>query len=135
MINLSNLTARTLQPGQALTFDKVTLKTKNGCECFNDQTPTSVKLCARGIYDVSFSANITGAAGAALQLALALGGTPLVDTAMNSAPAVANNLNSVSARKLIENCCCDLDRLSVVNTSAVPVTVAPGSSLVIIRQA
>lgn len=30
MINVSNMTAQVLQPGQAITFDKVTLRTRNG---------------------------------------------------------------------------------------------------------
>lgn len=134
MINMSNVNAQVLQPGQAITFDKVTLKTRNGAECHNQAAPSTVKLCSDGIYDISFSGNITGAAGATLQIAIAAGGYPLVDTAMNATPAAENQLVNVFARKLLHNCCCDLNRISVVNTGSVPVTIAPNSSLVIIRE-
>lgn len=134
MINVSNMTAQVLQPGQAITFDKVTLRTRNGAECHNMAAPRTVKLCSKGIYDISFSGNITGAAAANLQIAIAVGGQPLVDTAMNATPATENQLVNVFARKLLQNCCCDLDRVSVVNTGAVPVTIAPNSSFVIIRE-
>lgn len=135
MIELSNMTAQTLQPGQAITFNRVVLETRNGCECFNQQVPTSVKLCDKGIFDVSFAGNVTGTtADAPLQLAIAVGNTPIVQSAMNSTPSAANALNSVATRILFENCCCDLDRLSVINSGTNPVTIAPNSSFVIIRK-
>lgn len=132
MILLSNATAQTLAPGQALNLKQI-FKSKNGCECFNEQAPASVKLCSKGVYEVSFSGNITGAAAAALQIAIAIGGQPLVETAMNSTPAAANNLNSVSTLTYVRNCCCDLDRLSILNTGTVPVTIAPNSAFAIHR--
>lgn len=130
MIQLSNITAQTLNPGQALSLSQV-FKSKRGCECFNSQSPTSVKLCNNGVYDVTFSGNIAGAAGVPLQIAMALGGQPLIDTAMNSVSAAANNLNNVSTEKLLSICCCDLDRLSIINSGTNPVTIAPNSALVI----
>lgn len=134
MIVLSNLTAQTIQPGQAVTFDKMVLKSGN-CECFNSQLPKTVKLRAQGIYSLGFSGNVASAtAGAAMQLAIAVGGQPLVETAMNSTPSTANVLNNISTETRFRNCCCDMDRLSVVNTGAVPVTLAPNSAFVIDRR-
>lgn len=132
MILLSNATTQTLAPGQALSLKKI-FKSKNGCECFNEQAPASVKLCSKGTYEVSFSGNITGAANAALQIAIAIGGQPLVETAMNASPAVANALQNVSTLTFVRNCCCDLDRLSIVNTGTVPVTIAQNSAFAIHR--
>lgn len=133
MILLSNLTTRTLAPGQALTLDKL-FKTKNGCECFNPQAPTSVKLCSPGTYEVSFSANITNPTGTdTVQLAIAIGGQPLAETYMNSSPAAAGRLNNVAKTTFVRNCCCDLDRISIINTGTVPVAVAPNGSLAIHR--
>lgn len=133
MILLSNATTQVLQPGQALNLKKI-FKSKNGCECFNEQAPASVKLCSKGVYEVSFSANITGAtAGAPVQIAIAIGGQPLVETAMNSVPAAANDLNNVSTLTFLRNCCCDLDRVSIVNTGTNPVTIAQNSALAIHR--
>lgn len=134
MISLSNTTTQTLLPGQALNFDKENLKTKNGCECHNPQAPGSVKLCSKGIYELHFSGNITGSAAAAvLQLSLAIGGQPLVETAMDSVPAAAGDLNNVSTTTYLKACCCDLDRVSVINTGTTPVTIAPNSVLGIHR--
>lgn len=134
MIVLSNLTAQTLAPGQAVTFNNMILKSGN-CECWNKQLPTTVKLKAQGIYSLGFSGNVAVAtAGQAAQLAIAVGGQPLVETAMNSTPSTANALNNISTETRFRNCCCDMDRISVINTGAVPVTLAPNSALVIERK-
>lgn len=136
MIVLSNLTAVTVQPGQAVPFNK--LIQKSGCgECWNPQLPNSVKLKAHGgIYSLGFSGNVTSTtAGAALQLAIAVGGQPLVETAMNSTPATANALNNISTETRFAGCCADLDRVTVINTGTVPVTLAPNSAFVIDRRA
>lgn len=134
MIVLSNLTAQTIQPGQAVTFDKLVLKAGN-CECWNKQLPQSVKLRAQGIYSLGFSGNVTSAtAGDALQLAIAVGGQPLVETTMNSTPSAANAFNNISTETRFRNCCCDMDRLSVINTGTVPVILAPNSAFVIERR-
>lgn len=135
MMVLSNLTAQTLQPGQAVTFDKVILWTGN-CECYSSQLPRSAKLKARGgVYSLGFSGNVASpTAGAAMQLAIAIGGQPLVETAMNSTPSTANVLNNISTETRFGNTCCDADRVSVINTGAVPVILAPNSALVIERR-
>ena len=134
MIVLSNLTAQTIQPGQAVTFDKGILKSGN-CECFNSQIPTSVRLKSNGIYSLGFSGNVSSpTANAAMQLAIAVAGQPLVETAMNSTPSAADALNNISTETRFRVCCCDLNRVSVINTGTVPVTLAPNSSFVIERR-
>lgn len=136
MILLSNTAAVTLQPGQAITFNNLMLHA--GCgECFSKQLPTSVKLkggCG-AIYELSFNGNITSvAAGATVQLAMAVGGQPLVETAMNATPAAAGTLVNVSTSTLLRITCADLDRVSVINTGTTPLTVAPNSNFYIIRR-
>ena len=135
MLVLSNLTAQTIQPGQFVTFDRVVTQTGN-CECFNRQLPQSAKLKARGgVYSLGFSGNITGAAAAdVLQLAIAVAGQPLIETAMNSVPAAAGDLNNVSTETRYRVACDDADRVSVMNTGAVAVTLAPNSAFVIDRR-
>lgn len=137
MIVLSNTTAQELQPGQAITFDKVILKTRCGSECYNRQLPKSVRLrsgCG-AVYELSFSGNITSAtAGDVLQLAIAVGGEPLVETGMNYSPATANVLGNISTETRFQVGCSDLDRVSVINTGLVPVTVAPNSAFVVDRR-
>lgn len=135
MLVLSNLTAQTIQPGQFVTFDKVVTKTGN-CECYNSQLPQSAKLNAQGgVYSLGFSGNITSTTvPAALQLAITVGGQPLVETAMNSAPEAANDLNNISTETRFRNCCSDLDRVGVINSGTVEVTLSPNSSFVIDRR-
>lgn len=135
MLVLSNLTAQTIQPGQFVTFDKIVTRSGN-CECFNSQLPQSVKLkSAGGVYSLGFSGNIAAeTANDALQLAIAIAGEALVETAMNSTPETANVLNNVSTETRFRVCCSDLDRVSVKNTGTVPVILAPNSSFVIDRR-
>lgn len=134
MIVLSNLTAQNILPGQSVTFDKVVLKSGK-CECYNSQLPKTVRLNSNGIYSLGYSANVASpTAGAAMQLAIAIGGQPLAETAMNSTPSTANVLNNISTETRYRVCCCDLNRVSVINTGAVPVTLAPNSALVIERR-
>lgn len=133
MILLSNTTAQTLAPGQALTLSKL-FKSRNGCECFNSQFPTSVKLCSPGDYEIHFSGNVSGLTAASpVQLSLAIGGQPLIETEMDSVPAAVGDLNNVATTTFLRNRCCDLDRISVVNTGANSITVAANSSLAIHR--
>lgn len=135
MIEVSNLATQTLQPGQSITFDKVLLRTTCGSECYNPQVPTSIKLGAKGIYELHFNGNITSdTAGTAVQLAMTIGGTPLVETAMNATIATANALANVSTSTLLRNCCCDLDRVSVTNVGTTPVTVAQNANFYIVRK-
>lgn len=140
MIELTNSTAQTLQPGQALTFDAIPLL-KTGCnECFNKLLPTSVKLRSSGcnpIYNVEFHANITSnAAATPVELSLAIANTALLGTSMDATPAAAGDAVNVSAGKYIPvGCCeCNLDRVSVINSGTNPVVVNPGSLLRIGRK-
>ena len=128
MIELSNTTAQTIPVGGMVSFDKVLLK--SGCDvCYNSMVPTSVKLRSKTIYDIEFHGNITSAtAGDTVQIAVAVDSTPLAQTAMNATPAAAGDLVNVSAGTYFRNCCCDLDRISVMNTGTVPVVIAPNSS-------
>lgn len=135
MIEVSNTTTQTLQPGQSISFDKILLRTTCGSECRNRQVPSSIKLCAKGIYELHFNGNVTSdTAGAATQLAMAIGGAPLVETAMNATITAANDILNVSTSTLLRNCCCDLDRVSVTNIGTVPVTVVQNSNFYVIRK-
>lgn len=138
MIQVTNNAAQTLQPGQAISFNSSTFLHAGCGECFNPQLPTSVKLMGgcRSIYVIEFSGNVTSAtAGASVQLALAVEGQPFIDTAMNATIGTANALYNVNTGKFYRVECCDADRISVINTGTVPVTVAPNASLRIMRRA
>lgn len=133
MIELSNTLDQVIQPGQAITFNIVVLHTGNG-ECHRPGT-SSVKMKANGIYVASFSANIgvSGAAGRA-QIAMAVGNEVLPESTMISETAADGNLNNVAKEIPIKNCCCDYDRLTIINTGTTPVLVsALGLSLFVRR--
>lgn len=136
MIELINTATQTLQPGQAIRFDKVLLR--SGCsECYNQQLPTSVKLkggCG-SIYELHFNGNVTSTTtGDVLQLAIAVATSPLVETAMNATPAAAGTLVNVSTSTLLRLCCSDLDRVSVINVGTNPITIAQNSNFHIVRK-
>lgn len=118
MIELSNTTAQTLAPGQALTFDTVILNT--GCgECHRTNSGI-VTLRKIGIYEVHFSANISGTAAGQVQLVIELDGEPLPETLMTNAIAAAGDLENAATATLVRTCS---GRLSVVNPSATESTL------------
>lgn len=133
MIQLSNTTAQTLIPGQAITFDKVLLHT--GCgECHRTNS-SSVKMRANcGTYEIAFGGNIGAtAATTAVQLSIQVGGETIPSSTMISTTAAVGNLNSVSRVIPIKNSCGDYDRITVVNTGTTNVTVGANSTLFVKR--
>lgn len=131
MIVLSNSTEQTLAAGQSLTFDLVKLRT--GCaERFRLGTG-SVKLNCPGVYDIHFSGNVGGTAAGPVQLAIELGGDPLLETTMVSTPAAVGDFNNVATHTYVKNCPGDYDRITVTNTGGSDVVVAANSELSIGR--
>lgn len=133
MIVLSNSAEQILTPGQAVTFDSVTLHTGNA-ECHRKGS-SSVKFRCNGLYEVSFSGNITNAEAGAVQLAIAVDGTALSDGTMISTPAAVGDINNVAKTTLVSNCCGGGDAITVVNNGTTNVVVEPGSTLYIARKA
>lgn len=135
MIELTNSVAQVVPAGGTVTFDRVLLKT--GCgECYNSQIPNSVKLRSNGIYEVQFMANIASATAATpVQLAIAVGGVARPDSVMVATSSAANAFQNVSTSIPVKNCCCDLDRVTVVNTGTSPVTISANMNLFIKRLA
>lgn len=128
MIELSNSTAVTIPVGGVVTFDRVLARSCNACECFNRQIPNRVKLRCRGTYNIQFSGNITSDPAAPVQIAIAVGGFALPQTAMNATPAAAGDLVNVSGGTYLQSCCGDMNTVSVINSGTAPVTIAPNSS-------
>ena len=132
MIILSNTTAQTLAPGQAITFNTVVLHTGNG-ECHRPGT-SSVKMKNNGIYEITYSGNIgSTTATSQAQLSIAVGGETLPETTMISTTEAVGDLNNVSAKTAIKNCCCDYDRLTVVNTGNTTINIGAGGSFFVKR--
>lgn len=132
MISLSNTTAQTLTPGQSITFNTVALHT--GCgECHRTNT-SSVKLKYKGIYEVSFSANIGSTVVGVAQLAIQAGGDTLPESTMISTTAAAGDLNNVATTIGVRNCCDDYDRITVTNTGTTTVTIGANPVLFVSRR-
>lgn len=123
MIALSNPEAQVVPVGSAVQLPLTVAK--QGC-CRECARPISgsVKLARKGNFHVHFHANISAAAATtASSLSLALGGEVIPYSEMVATSVAANDVNSVSITIPIHNCCCDFDRLTVINTGAQAVTV------------
>lgn len=133
MIVVSNSTEQTLQPGQSITFDLIRLHT--GCGECHRQGSSSVKLRCQGVYDVSFSGNISGSTGGTeVQLSIELGGEILPETTMKSMPSSPGDFNNVATGTYVCSGCGDYSRVTVTNTGAAPVVVDQNTCLKIGRR-
>lgn len=119
MIILSNTVEQTVAPGQPITFDTVVLHT-GSAECHRPGTG-SIKMRRQGYYDVFFKGDVAGTAP--VSLVLETGGEPVLETTMVTNPPSATALMNVSAKTIVSNCCCDYDRVTVVNTTDTDITV------------
>ena len=135
MIELSNTTAQTLSPGQALTFDTVLLK--SGCVESHRTNSGIVSLRAKcSIYEIHFSANISGTTAGPVQLSIELDGEPMAETTMISTVATAGDLNNVAASTLVRTGCAGAyEHITVVNTGTSDVVVSPNPAFYIKRVA
>lgn len=132
MIQLTNTTAQTLSPGQALVFDAVELRT--GCAELHRANSSIVTLSAKcGVYDVSFGANVSGTAAGPVQLSIELDGEPLFTGTMISTVTTAADPNSVSRTVPVRTGCGCCGRVTVVNTGTSDVVVSPGATLYVRR--
>lgn len=131
MIVLSNTVEQTVAPGQPITFDTVVMHTGNG-ECHRANTG-SVKMRNHGIYVVYFKANVSGTAP--VSLVAETGGVPLPETTMVTTPPADTDLMNVSCMTSVSNCCCDYDRITVINTSDANITVGANPTLFVRRVA
>lgn len=132
MIVLTNTSAQTIEPGQTLTFNEVILHT--GCAECHRPNSGAVRLRANGIFEIHFSANVSGAvASTPLSLNVAIGGEPMLETTMISTPAAADTLNNVSTETAVRNSCGDYDRITVMNTGTTAITIGVNPALFIKR--
>lgn len=134
MIELSNTTAQTIQPGQSLTFDTVILR--SGCGEAHRKGSGIVTLRAScATYEAHFAANVTGTATGPVQLAIALDGEPLPETTMITSVGTAGDLDNAATATLVRTGCGCCSRLSIVNNGTVPVTVGANPAFFVKRVA
>lgn len=117
MILLTNTAEQTVAPGAAVTFDTVIFQTGNA-ECHR-RGSSGVSMRSKGIYEVHFSANVSGTVP--VELTIEAGGEALPETVMASNVAAEQNVATMTA---IRNCCEGYERVTVVNTGAADATVA-----------
>lgn len=132
MILVTNNTEQTLAPNQTATFPITQYNTSN-C-CCNRTSTTSVKLCDPGIYQVVFSGNVTANAAGEVELSIALGGEVIPWTAANASIATPGNFTRLTITAPIKICCNDFDRITVVNTGTIDVSIRPNASLYILKE-
>lgn len=134
MIVLSNTNPVTLAPGQSMTFDAIPRLISGNGECFSALS-SSVKLRQAGIYEINYGANVSGAtAGTPVQLSIQLGGYTIPETTAIYTPATADAVGNISREIKIRNCCGDLSRVTLVNTSTTEtITVAANAVLSVKR--
>lgn len=128
MIEVTNTRDLTIQPNQAITFDKVIVKTN--CACFRANAPR-VKLNRNGLHKITFAGNVgleTGTGTA--QLTIQLGGMNLPETVMNSVTPAEGLTNHVSTATVVSVCCNNYDTVSVVNTGTAAVVIPAGAVLI-----
>ena len=134
MIELSNTTAQTVQPGQALTFDAVVLR--SGCaEAHRTNSGIVILRADCAIYEVHFAANVSGTAAGTVQLSVALDGEPLAETTVISTVGTAGDLDNVATATLVRTGCGCCGRVTVVNSGTEPVVVGAGPALFVKRVA
>ena len=117
MILLTNSSDQTIAPGAAVSYDSVIFQTGGG-ECHRDNS-AAVSLRCKGIYEVHFSADVSGTAP--LELSIALDGEALPETVMVSNVAAGQNVSTMTA---VRTCCSGCGRVTVLNTGAADATVA-----------
>lgn len=131
MIVVSNNVAQTIAPGRSAQLP-IKIFQKNTC-CCNKGSNSSVKLCQKGTYFVHFNGNVGGAAGTQANLSIAVSGEVRPETTMVESITAATNVFNVAAGTLIENCCCDMDRITVVNTGTTDLILAANPALTVFK--
>lgn len=128
MIEVSNSLPIVLTAGQTASFDLVKIN-GGSCTCRRNVNPTgSIRMTSRGIYQIDFSGNISGAtAGTPVQLAIAVGGAALPESVMISTPSAADALNNVAKTLYYANECNDFSRATIVNNGTETVTIGAGA--------
>lgn len=121
MIVLTNPDAQVVQPGQAVLFTQIA--EKEACCPGISPSGASVKLSKGTQHRIDFNANVNGAAGTQANLSVALGGEAIPWTRMTATIEAATDVYNVGIGFPLKQCCCDFDRVSVINSGSTAVNV------------
>lgn len=132
MIVLSNNTAQTLKPGESLIFDDTVIQ--SGCAEYHSDNSSSVLMLKPGMYEIHFTGNVAGIEDdSTLRLAVRVGSSTLSETTMMAARPKEQYSNVAAAT--IVRCGTKGTDIGVTNIGAVPIVIAPHSSIFIKRVA
>lgn len=133
MIVLSNTTAQTLKPGESLIFDNTVIQ--SGCAEYHSDHSSSVLMLKPGMYEIHFTGNVAGIEDdSTLRLAVRVGSSTLSETTMMKTVRPKEQYSNVAAATIVR-CGTKGTDIGVTNIGAVPIVIAPHSSIFIKRVA
>lgn len=133
MIVLSNTTAQTLKPGESLIFDNTVIQ--SGCAEYHSDRSSSVLILKPGMYEIHFTGNVAGIEDeSTLRLGIRVGSNTLSETTMMKTVCHKEHYSNVAAATIVR-CETKGKAIGVTNIGAVPIVIAPHSSIFVKRVA
>lgn len=133
MIVLSNTTAQTLKPGESLIFDNTVIQ--SGCAEYHSDHSSSVLILKPGMYEIHFTGNVAGIEDeSTLRLGIRVGSNTLSETTMMKTVCHKEHYSNVAAATIVR-CETKGKAIGVTNIGAVPIVIAPHSSIFVKRVA
>lgn len=133
MIVLCNTTAQTLKPGESLIFDNTVIR--SGCAEYHSDRSSSVLILKPGMYEIHFTGNAAGIEDeSTLRLGIRVGSNTLSETTMMKTVCHKEHYSNVAAATIVR-CETKGKAIGVTNIGAVPIVIAPHSSVFVKRVA
>lgn len=133
MIVLSNTTAQTLKPGESLIFDNTVIQ--SGCAEYHSDHSSSVLILKPGMYEIHFTGNVAGIEDeSTLRLGIRVGSNTMSETTMMKTVCHKEHYSNVAAATIVR-CETKGKAIGVTNIGAVPIVIAPHSSIFVKRVA
>lgn len=133
MIVLCNTTAQTLKPGESLIFDNTVIQ--SGSAEHHADNSASVLMLKPGMYEIHFTGNVAGIEDdSTTKVAVRVGPNTLSETTMMKTVRLKEQYSNVAAATIVR-CGTKGTDIGVTNIGAVPIVIAPHSSIFIKRVA
>lgn len=138
MINATNNTVQTVQPGANILFNGSNVRTRSCSSCqgwLNHNINSGLfEITKAGVYEIHFNANVSPTVAGPITLDITNAGETILGGTMKTAGTTPDVFENVSATILVEvpcNCC---DTFTIKNnTPTNPITVDVSPSIVIKR--
>lgn len=121
MIDAVNVAAQTVNVNSPVLFGSTRIKT--GCTVRHEEGSGRFVLLKPGVYEISFSANMTSAAAATAAFNITQDGEQIAGAKIVSTIAAAG-VNNVSCTTLARVYCSDVSSISMVNVGATAIDVS-----------